>query len=264
MFMAKIFDTNGNAAGEVELPKVFGTKHRPDVIKKAFLALQSSERQPYGADPLAGKRSSAHYHGRRKYRFTMMNREMARISRLHGKVGYLAFRARVVPQAVKGRRAHPPKAEKNWEQKINRKENELAVKSALAASANLKLLAKRHRIEKLIPPVIIVDDFENIDKTKEIAGFLDKILAEEMKRCKEKKIKPGKGKTRGRKYRKKKGPVVIASKDCPLLRSARNIAGIDAVAVDDINIALLAPGAQAGRLTILTKAALDQLGKRFG
>ena len=64
---------------------------RQEKIKKAVLALQSSKRQRYGANPLAGKRSSAHYHGKRHYRFTMMNREMARISRIHGKVGYLAF-----------------------------------------------------------------------------------------------------------------------------------------------------------------------------
>jgi len=37
------------------------------------------------------------------------------MSRIHGKgAGYMAWRARVVPQAVKGRRAHPPKSEKIW------------------------------------------------------------------------------------------------------------------------------------------------------
>jgi large subunit ribosomal protein L4e len=193
----------------------------------------------------------------------MMNREMARISRLHGKVGYLAIRARVVPQAVKGRQAHPPKAEKIWAQKINQKENALAIKSALAASSNTKLVKQRHKIGPIDLPIIVVDDFENLKKTREVSAFLDKILKEEMKRCSEKKIRPGKGKTRNRKYRKKKGPLVIASKECPLLKSARNIPGIDAVAAGDINIGFLAPGAQAGRLTITTKAALDELDKNL-
>jgi len=261
--MAKVIDLNGNAVSEIKLPDVFSTKYKPAVIKKAFLALQSASRQPYGADPLAGKRSSAHYHGRRKYRFTMMNKEMARISRLHGKIGYLAMRARVVPQAVKGRPAHPPKAEKIWLQKINKKENAVAMKSALAASSNIKLVEKRHKLSKVEIPVIVVDAFENLNKTREVASFLEKLLKEEMKRCSERKIKAGRGKMRNRRYRRKKGPLIIVSKECSLLKSARNIPGIDAVAVGDININLLAPGAQAGRLTIITKAALEALANQF-
>lgn len=261
--MAKVIDLNGNAVSEIKLPDVFSTKYKPAVIKKAFLALQSASRQPYGADPLAGKRSSAHYHGRRKYRFTMMNKEMARISRLHGKVGYLAMRARVVPQAVKGRQAHPPKAEKIWLQKINKKENAVAIKSALAASSNIKLVEKRHKLSQIELPVIVVNAFENLNKTKEVASFLEKLLKEEMKRCSKRKIKAGRGKMRNRRYRKKKGPLIIASKECALLKSARNIPGIDAVDVGGININLLAPGAQAGRLTIITEAALEALANQF-
>src|SRR3989338_6365349 len=119
--MPKLYDINGNEMGEAKLPKIFSYEYRPEVIKRAVLASQSKRRQQYGANPLAGFRSSAHYHGKRKYRFSMMNKEMARISRIHGKVGYLAFRARIVAQAVKGRKAHPPKAEKIWSQKINKK-----------------------------------------------------------------------------------------------------------------------------------------------
>src|SRR3989338_4855614 len=112
--MPKIYDTTGNPLEEIKLPGVFSTPYRPDVIKRAVLAEQSAKRQPYGADPLSGKRTSAHYHGKRKYRWAMMNKEMARMSRIHGKVGSLHFTARFAPQAVKGRQAHPPKAEKIW------------------------------------------------------------------------------------------------------------------------------------------------------
>ena len=108
----KVLDLSGKAVGEVELPAVFKSEYRPDVINKAFLYFMSQTRQPYGANILAGMRSSAHYHGSRHYRYTMMNKEMSRIPRIHGKVGYLAMRARVAPHAVKGRMAHPPKAEK--------------------------------------------------------------------------------------------------------------------------------------------------------
>ena len=51
---AKLYDLDGKEAGEIELPAVFSTPFRPDVIKRAVLAQQSAGRQPYGTDPLAG------------------------------------------------------------------------------------------------------------------------------------------------------------------------------------------------------------------
>lgn len=259
---AKIYDLDGKQTAEIELPAVFSTPYRPDVIRRAVLAQQSARRQPYGTDTLAGLRSSAHYHGSRHYRFAMMNKEMSRIPRIHGKVGYLAWRARVAPQAVKGRRAHPPKPEKIWAQKINQTEKELAIKSALAAAASPQLLrARGHTTDA---PIIFVDGFEDIKQTKKVAGLLGKIAAGELARAAKKKVRAGRGKMRGRKYKRKKGPLVIVSKDCPALRASRNIQGVDATHVGNLNAELLAPGAQAGRLIVTTKPALDGLRKRFG
>ncbi len=249
---AAVYDLDGKQAEEIELPVVFESDIREDVVKRAVLALQSARRQPYGSDPLAGKRTSAHYHGSRHYRFTMMNKEMSRIPRIHGKVGYLTWTARFAPHAVKGRRAHPPKTEKIWTQKINSKERVLAIKSALAASADMG------------SPVIMVDNFEGIKKTKDVISVLSKIMHKELERCGVKKVRAGKGKMRGRRYSRKKGPLIIASRDCAMLRAARNIAGIDAVSADNVNAELLAPGAQIGRALIATKSALERLQKKFG
>ncbi len=263
VFMPKLYDLSGKAVSEVKLPDLFSYDYRPDVIKRAVLAAQANRRQRYGVDPLAGLRSSAHYHGKRKYRYSMMNKEMARISRIHGKVGYLAMRARIVTQAVKGRKAHPPKAEKIWSQKINKKENMLAIKSAMAAAASLELVkARGHMVEEA--PMIFVNEFENIAKAKQVQEIFEKLFPSELERCAEKKIRAGKGKTRGRPYKKKKGPLVIVSKDCSVLKAARNLPGVDAVAVRDLSAEILAPGSQAGRFTVITKAALEELQKKFG
>lgn len=256
---AKVYDSKGNPKGEAELPEVFSTKYRPDVIRKAFKSFMSVNRQPYGSDPLAGKRTSAHYHGRRKYRFAMMNKEMSRIPRIHGKVGNLHFTARFAPHAVKGRPAHPPKVEKIWEKKINAKENMLAIKSALAASANLKLVKERGHIA-MHSPIIIDNEAEKIEKTKELSTLLTLLMAEEMQRCRKKKIRPGKGKMRGRKYRRKKGPLLIVSEDS-IIKAGKNIPGVDIVKTKDLNIAHLAPGAHAGRLLMVTGSALEELRK---
>ncbi len=259
---ATIYEISGKEAGHIELPLFFRTDVRTDVIKRAVLAQQSARRQKYGSDPRAGKKTSAHYHGSRHYRFTMMNREMSRIPRIHGKVGNLVWRARFAPHAVKGRRAFPPLAEKNWLQKVNKKERELAIKSALAASANVDLVKTRHKVDA--SPIIFTDDFENMHKTKDVVGLLAKIAGKELERCAEKNVRAGRGKRRGRKYQKKKGPLVITSKNCSVLRAARAIAGIDAVSADNLNAELLAPGAQPGRAVILTKSSLGKLQKRFG
>lgn len=262
---AHVYGLDGRAAGQVELPKTFGTPYRPEVIARAVFALQSRRRQPYGSDVLAGKRTSAHYHGRRHERFCMMNREMSRIPRIHGKgAGNMAWRARFAPHAVKGRRAHPPQVGKVWEQKVNNKEHMLAIRSALAASANPELLALRGHND-IASPIVFVDEFGNIAKTKEIIGLFESLkLAPEVDRCKEKKVRAGRGKMRGRKYKKKKGVLVVTATECAALKACRNIAGVDAVELGKLDAELLAPGAQAGRLLVTTKGALKLIDDVFG
>ena len=258
----KIYGLDGAHAGETELPAVFKTSYRPDVIKRAVLAQQSARRQAYGTDTLAGLRSSAHYHGSRHYRFTMMNKEMSRIPRIHGKVGYLAFRARVAPHAVKGRMAHPPKAEKIWTQKINTAERRLAIRSALAATTNNDLLKIRGHTS--VSPIIFVNEFESMKSTKQIYALLEKIMAQELSRAEEKKVRAGRGTMRGRRYTKKKGPLVVLSNSCAALKASKNIPGIDAVSVSNLNAELLAPGTQSGRLLVTTEAALHAMQSKLG
>ncbi|MFH1631171.1 MAG: 50S ribosomal protein L4 [Candidatus Aenigmatarchaeota archaeon] len=266
--MVKIYDLNGSVCGEIKkMPKVFSTKYKPVVITRAVLALQSQKRQPYGASPMGGKHTSAHYHGSRHYRFTMMNKELSRIPRIHGRgAGWMAFRARFAPHAVKGRRAHPPKAEKIYAKKLNRKEHLFAIKSAIAVTSDIKMLKDRgHKIDLYIEkikefPVVVIDDFENMNRTKEVTGVIEKLgLSPEIDRCKTKRIRAGRGKTRGRKYSSKKGLLIVTSKECSALKSCRNIAGVDVVPMNKLNVELLAPGAQAGRLTIFTRSAFENL-----
>ena len=72
-------------------------------------------------------------------------------------------RADLAPCVVGGRRAHPPKAEKNWSEKINKKEKKLAKESAIAVTSNKEIVIQRgHQFDdKLTLPVIVDDKFEN-------------------------------------------------------------------------------------------------------
>jgi large subunit ribosomal protein L4e len=262
MHSLPVYDLNGEEKKRISLPGGFSEKVMPDLIRKAFLAEKSKERQPYGSDPLAGHRSSAHYHGRRGIRNSMMNREMARMKRIHEQ-GFLNMTARVVPQAVKGRRAHPPKVEKNWELKINKKERRKAMNSALAAMLDRDLVSKRgHRISGIKHvPLVIEDGFQKLVRTKDVVELLKKFgFDDEIKRCEKRKVRSGKGKARGRKYRVKRGPLVVIGKDEGVGKALENVQGVDVVLPKDLNVSLLAPGSHPGRLAIFTESAVKEMG----
>lgn len=263
MFMkVNIYDLNGKVKDQIELPSVFKSEIRQDIIKRAVLAIQSQKRQPYGTDPEAGQRSSAHYHGKRRMRYQMINRDMARVPRLHRTSPHLSFRVRLVPQAVKGRRAHPPKVEKIFKQKINKKELLLALKSGIAATADMQVVKQRgHRIDGLKGlPLILDDKIQKMAKTKDFEKLLLSLgLEEEIKRCKERKERAGKGKMRGRRYKIRKGPLIVVAKDEGISKAAANLPGVDVDLVDQISIENLAPGSHAGRLTIWSKSAIEKL-----
>lgn len=256
-----IFDIKGKTVGKMELPKVFEQRLRPDLIKRAFIVLKSIKRQPYGSDVMAGLRTSAHYHGKRRMRYTMMMRDMSRLPRLHGGTPFLSWRVRRVPRAVKGRRAHPPKVEKDWKQKINKKEMELAFKSAIAATGNKEIVEKRgHKIEKVKELPLVIKDIESIKKTKDVKELLVSIgLEDELNRSKEKKIRSGKGKLRGRKYKRKIGPLIVITENKGIERACKNLPGVDVRNFENVSIEDLTPGSNPGRLTIWSKSSIQKL-----
>jgi large subunit ribosomal protein L4e len=77
------------------------------------------------------------------------------------------------------------------------------------------------------------------------------------------KIRAGRGKTRGRKYKTPKGPLLVVGEDKGISLGARNHPGVDVVVVDNVNTELLAPGTHPGRLTVYTKSAIEKLGDLF-
>ncbi len=265
--MTNLYFIDGKKKKTVELGKAFNYKLREDLIKRAVKISQANRRQKYGANEIAGMRTSAHYHGSGNVypRARMAGREMARLPRIHGE-GPLMFVVRKVPQAIKGRKAHPPKSEKNFIKSMNKKEKKLALFSAISASKNKELIFKRgHNIEKLKEvPLVLEDNFETLTKTKKVTNTLRNLgLDEELERTKKKKIRAGIGKTRGRKYRKKKGVLIVVSNKCPLQKAAKNIPGLEVKLAKNLDVEKLAPGAVPGRLTIWTESSLKEVNNRL-
>ncbi|MBS3105652.1 50S ribosomal protein L4 [Candidatus Woesearchaeota archaeon] len=259
-----ILDSSNNKIGEIKLPRQFDEEYRPDLIQRAVLAIQSHKRQAYAASESAGKRASAKLSRRRRdYRGSYgigISRVPRKIMTRRGtRMNWVGAFA---PGTVGGRRAHPPKSEKIWWKKINKKEKAKAIRSAIAATIMKDVVSERGHLIPSSYPFILDDKFELMNKTKEVIETFNRIgLENELERVKEKKIRAGKGKSRGRKYKKKKGPLIVVSKLDKLSRAVANIPGIDVVDVKSLNTELLAPGAKAGRLVLWTAAAVNILEK---
>ncbi len=247
---AKVLSLKGEVTEEIELPKVFSEEFRPDIIKRAVLAIQSHRRQPYGPNPLSGVDYSWENWG--------PGHGYARVPRWK-----LGRRAVVVPQAVGGRRAHPPKPERKWAEKINKKEMRKALRSAIAATANEEIVKQRNHLFDGDLPKIVTDDIESVNRTKDVAEVFKAIgVYADVERAKERKrYRAGKGKMRGRRYVKKKSVLLVVSKDNGVIKAAKNLPGVDTVVVKDLNVELLAPGCHPGRLTVWTKSAVEYLGE---
>ena len=259
-----VFNTTKTEIGKKDLPRQFSEPVRKDIIKKAVLAINANTRQPYGADPMAGKRASAELSRRRKKYRGSYGIGISRVPRkiLSRRGTRMNWVGAFAPGTVKGRRAHPPKAEKIWKQKMNIKERRKAIRSAMSATIVKPRVENRGHIVPEVYPFILDSKVEAMDKTKDVLAMFEKIgLAKELERVKEKKVRAGKGTMRGRKYRKKTGPLIVVSDKCGLLKSAKNLAGIDIVKVDKLNAKHLAPGVSIGRLTIFTDKAIERLEK---
>ncbi len=258
----KIYSPTNQEQGTVQLPQQFSEPVRPDVIKRAVLAIEANARQPYGAKAEAGKRHSAKLSRRRhKYR-TSYGYGISRVPRkiLSRRGTQMYWVGAVAPGTVGGRQAHPPKPEKDWSHKLNAKENRLAIRSALSATVVADLV-KRHGYA--VPdnyPFIVSDELEKIDKTKDAVAMLRALgFEKELERAKVKKVRAGKGKMRGRVYRKKTSLLIVVSKNSRLRKAAENIPGVEVCHVAELNAAVLAPGAMPGRATLYSQAAIRLL-----
>ncbi len=253
---AEIFDLKGESTGKITLPKIFSTPLRPDVIKRAVLAIQSSSIQPQGRDPMAGKRTTAESRG--------TGMATARVPRIKGGSGRAAF----APSTVKGRQPHPPRAEKKILKSIPKKEAKLALFSAIAATAQKETVASRgHKIENVLQIPLIVDNaIEGLTKAKEIEETLTSLgILQDITRVRDsRKIRAGKGKHRGRKMKQAVGPLIVVVENKGLVNAASNVPGVDVTTVANLNTEMLAPGTHPGRLTLWTNGAIERLDKLYG
>ncbi len=245
-----VYSLDGKVKKVIDLPPVFQGEVRVDLIKRAVDAFRANRRQPYGPSSLSGLQHSVSWWGK--------GRGVSRVPRLKD-----SRRAAQAPGTVGGRRAHPPRPERIWEKKLNKKERRFARFSALAATADPQLVAGRgHRFNDQVSlPVVVEGKVEKLERTKDAAELLDRLgLHEDIERASVKNVRAGRGKMRGRRYRRKKGPLVVLSPGCPGGKAFRNLPGVEIANPQGLNAELLAPGGVPGRLTLFSQEAFEEVG----
>ncbi|MCI4372484.1 MAG: 50S ribosomal protein L4 [Thermoplasmata archaeon] len=234
---------------QVTLPLAFSQAVRPDLIRRAVVAAQSHRRQPYGTSLTGGLRHSTRWSGKGK--------GVSRSPRLMD-----SMRGAQAPNTVGGRPAHPPRVDRIWTKKINRKESRLAFASALAATRETSLVTARgHDLpDGLHLPLILEDPVENIQTTKEARALLERLqLWPDIQRARDgTQLKSGRARRRGRGRRVPRSVLVVTSLPNRAL-GFRNLSGVEVVSAQRLATEDLAPGGDPARLTLYSLAALELL-----
>jgi large subunit ribosomal protein L4e len=257
----KADDSNSVLDKKIPLPGVFQAPLRADIVLTVHRDLSKNIRQAHGVDNRAGHKHSAESWG--------TGRAVARIPRVSGSGTSRAGQGAFGNMCRKGRMFAPLKTWRRWHRKVNIKQRRHAVAAALAASALTPLvMARGHRVSN-IPnlPLVVEDRIESYEKTREAVEFLKRFGAYEdvAKVQNSKKMRAGIGKIRNRRYRQRKGPLVIYSNEnVKLVKAFRNIPGVDVSNVHRLNLRELAPGGHVGRLIIWTQSAFAALDTIFG
>jgi large subunit ribosomal protein L4e len=258
---AKILDKTGKEKGQMELPENFSSFVRGDLVLKVF---ESQKRKvPFGNFEEAGKRHSASGIIRRKRHSWKVSYGKG-ISRTPRKImsrDGVSFNwvGAEVANTRGGRRAHPPKSWENQFRKVNKKELNIALNSALAGTINKNLIEKKYnqKIENNLP-VVFSSDILAI-KTKDFLETLKKVFGNSFEKVLQvKRVRAGNGKARGRKYKRSAGLLFVLGEKEEMKRK-----GIDVVKANELTIKDLAPNGVPGRFAAFTETAIKEIGEKF-
>src|SRR6187200_319647 len=259
--ITKVMDIGGKEIDDLVLPPIFETPYRPDIIKKVYVNLKSLSYQPQGRYPAAGEMVSA------ESRNTGLG--IARIARARGEGFSRAGQAAGVASIRHGRVPHPPESWKNIYKKVNYKEKQLALCSAIAATIRKDLIERRgHKLSNISSfPIIISDDIESISKTKDLLNLFRALgLQQELDRVDfSRKARSGTARRRGRKGRSAVSAIIVVGssgdedENKNIHKLSGSVGGIDIKQVKDLSVLDLAPGSKPMRLAIFSESAIKEL-----
>ena len=252
------YSTTGTKEEEIELPLVFSTPFRRELIHKAFTNLNSHKFQPQGRHPTAGQDVVADSND------PPTGQGVSRVARMRGGGGGRQGQGGEVASTRGGRQAHPPIVEKVIHKKLNKKENKLALCSAIAATASKEIIESRgHKVDGIESfPIIVSDNIESVSKANEISKILDSLkLSHDIKRLESRKSRTGKSSLRGRSKKVGKSVLFVTKDISNISKAIGAFPGVEARNVKELSVLDLAPGSDPIRLTVYSKSAIEEIGK---
>jgi large subunit ribosomal protein L4e len=261
----QIYEITGKEKEKIELPSCFSERLRLDLISKVIESRKKG--QPYAPSPVAGRQHSASgiiQHRRHVWK-TAYGKGISRVPRKIMSVRGTQFNwvAAEIPSVRGGRRAFPPRIESRMgESKINKKEMKLALASAISANSKLEFVLKKYETlnEKEVSNLPIVSESKILSlKTKDLLSSIKNILGKNLFEIaiQSKSIRAGRGKMRGRKYKKNAGLLLVIGKDEEIKTNLFDTTNVNNLGVND-----LCKGG-IGRITLYTENAIKELGEKF-
>lgn len=250
---ATLYTLDGVKKGELELPAIFASEVREDIVAKCVEA--EREWQPYGTDPRAGRRHVASgiiSHKRHDWK-GQYGRGISRVPRkvIWRRGTQFNWVGAEVSGTRGGRRPHGPKAITNRDKKINGKEYQKAMSSALAATTSKKYVEARYaRVSEMHLALPIVISVPAQVKAKQMMNFFDKIKLSEVA-VREKHVRAGKGKSRSRKYKANAGALIVIG-----AKEKLNVTGLEVRHVSELCVSDLYP---LGRITVFSENAIQEM-----
>ena len=152
--LAETYSVATKDGKEITLPEAFASPIRSDIVRSAVHASRANRRQSYGhrehdgkKAPQPGMKHSVEWWGKGRG-----------VSRIMRKTGQRTGAQN--PHTRGGRRAHGPKVDKDWSQKLNTKERRIARNSAIAASCDPSTVSSRgHRFDETTRFPIVIDGY---------------------------------------------------------------------------------------------------------
>jgi large subunit ribosomal protein L4e len=252
------FTTTGTKDGEIELPIIFSTPFRRELIHKAWTNITSHKFQPQGRHPSAGQDVVADSND------PPTGQGVSRVARAQGGGGGRQGQGAEVASTRGGRQAHPPIVGKVIYKKLNKKENKLALCSAIAATASKVLVESRgHKIKGIETfPIIVSNDIESVTKANDISKILDALkLTQDVERLETRKIRSGQSRLRGRSKKVGKSILFVTKDDSNISKAIGSLPGVEVKKVEELSVLDLAPGAHPIRLTVYSKSAIEEIAK---
>mmetsp|Transcript_15344 Transcript_15344/g.39050 ORF Transcript_15344/g.39050 Transcript_15344/m.39050 type:complete len:331 (-) Transcript_15344:46-1038(-) len=240
----------------INLPEIFLSPIRIDILKFVFINMSKNKRQPYSVNQSSGMNTSALSWG--------TGRAVARIPRVKGSGTNRSGQGAVGNFCRGGRMFSPTTVWRKWHHKIIKNQRKQAIITSVACSGLVSLvIARGHKINQTPEiPLVLESCVESIICTKFGQTALKNIgaLSDVKDKIKKKTLRAGKGKLRNRREKKYLGPLIIFEKNA---RAFRNIPGIETCCVDFLNLQKLAPGGHVGRFCIWTYKSFSKLDQIF-